>query len=95
LPRRFSAQDYVLSGIRAGQGAVVFVHGGRGVAARLLHLAAGAVSAGYACAMPLPPLAPDAGRYYAGAAIGGAIALTTGPIYLTGHSTGGHLNGAD
>jgi arylformamidase len=80
------------------KGTVVFVHGGYWMASSprdFSHLAAGAVSAGYACAMPSYTLAPDARitdiTLEIAAAIGAIARRTTGPIYLTGHSAGGHL----
>jgi arylformamidase len=80
------------------KGSVIFVHGGYWLASGprdFSHLAAGAVAAGYACAMPSYTLAPDARiaditRDIAGA-IGAIARRTTGPIHLAGHSAGGHL----
>ncbi len=82
----------------AARGTVVFVHGGywmAGSPAMFSHLAAGAVSAGYACAMPSYTLAPDARigdmtRQIAGR-IGEIARAVDGPLYLVGHSAGAHL----
>ena len=82
----------------AAAGTVVFVHGGywlAGSPSMFSHLAAGAVARGYACAMPSHTLCPDARigdivRQVA-AAVGAIAARTQGPIYLVGHSAGGHL----
>lgn len=82
----------------SAKGTVIFVHGGYWLASGprdFSHLAAGAVAGGYACAMPSYRLAPDARiaditRNIA-AAIGAIARRTTGPIYLAGHSAGGHL----
>ncbi len=82
----------------AAKGTVIFVHGGYWMAANprdFSHLALGAVTAGYACAMPCYTLAPEARiaditREIA-AAIGAIARSTAGPIYLVGHSAGGHL----
>lgn len=80
------------------KGLVVFVHGGYWMAfgrKDWSHLAAGPVAQGYAVAMPSYPLAPhahirDITRTIA-RAIDAAAGLVDGPIYLTGHSAGGHL----
>ncbi|AGI66409.1 hypothetical protein OAN307_c06820 [Octadecabacter antarcticus 307] len=82
----------------SAKGTVIFVHGGYWLAGGprdFSHLAAGAETAGYACAMPSYTLAPEARiaditRDIA-AAIGTIAWRTTGPIYLVGHSAGGHL----
>ena len=80
------------------KGTVIFVHGGYWLASSprdFSHLAVGAVTAGYACAMPSYTLAPDARiaditREIA-VAIGVIARSTIGPIYLAGHSAGGYL----
>ena len=82
----------------APQGLAVFVHGGYWMAfdkSAWSHLAAGAVAAGWAVAMPSYTLAPEA-RITAitqeiAAAISHAATLVPGPIRLAGHSAGGHL----
>lgn len=79
-------------------GLVVFVHGGFW---RMLdksswsHMAAGALAAGWAVALPGYTLAPAA-RISAitaeiGAAVTAAAAQVPGPLRLIGHSAGGHL----
>lgn len=80
------------------KGLVVFVHGGFWLKldkSFWSHLAAGAVSSGYAVAMPSYTLCPDvriAGIVEeVAAAIGKAAKLVEGPLVLTGHSAGGHL----
>jgi acetyl esterase/lipase len=80
------------------RGLVVFVHGGYFIAtdkSMWSHLATGALAHGYAVAMPSYVLCPDAsipeiGRQIA-VAIRAAAAEIAGPIYLSGHSAGGHL----
>ncbi|WP_042245260.1 alpha/beta hydrolase [Paracoccus sp. PAMC 22219] len=80
------------------RGLMVFIHGGywmRFDPTLWSHLAAGALAAGWACAMPGYPLAPDARiadmtRIVADQ-IAQAAAQVAGPIALTGHSAGGHL----
>ena len=82
----------------APRGLVVFVHGGYWLAfdkSSFSHLAAGAVAREYAVAMPSYVLAPEVPiatitRQIA-AAINTAAGMVAGPIYLTGHSAGGHL----
>lgn len=80
------------------EGLVVFVHGGFW---RMLgreafsHLATGATSRGLAAAIPSYVLTPEARiseitRQIA-ASITKAAEFVAGPIYLTGHSAGGHL----
>lgn len=79
-------------------GTLVFVHGGYWMETdRDLWswLAAGALEAGHAVAMPSYTLAPEA-RIAAmtqeiGAALCAVAAAVAGPIVLTGHSAGGHL----
>ncbi len=80
------------------KGTVVIVHGGYWMACSpqdFSHLAKGAIDAGYRCAMPSYTLAPDARISEITAEIASAIAEiaahTQGPLYLTGHSAGGHL----
>jgi acetyl esterase/lipase len=80
------------------RGLVVFVHGGYWQAfdkSFWSHLAAGAISHGYAVAMPSYTLCPEiriAGIVREiGTAIGKAAELVEGPLMLTGHSAGGHL----
>ncbi|CAN7194919.1 alpha/beta hydrolase [Bradyrhizobium sp. LjRoot220] len=80
------------------KGLVVFVHGGFWRAldkSFWSHLARGSVESGYAVAMPSYTLCPevrvsDITREIA-AAIAQAAAMVEGPIFLTGHSAGGHL----
>lgn len=80
------------------RGVAVFVHGGywmRFDKSYWSHLAAGALTKGWAVAMPGYTLAPDiriAGiTRQIGAAIGHAAGLVAGEIRLAGHSAGGHL----
>jgi acetyl esterase/lipase len=80
------------------KGLVVFIHGGYWMESEKScwsHLASGAVSRGFAVAMPGYTLCP---RTRIGgivkeiaAAIGAAAAMIDGPLMLTGHSAGGHL----
>ncbi|MBR1282017.1 alpha/beta hydrolase [Bradyrhizobium sp. AUGA SZCCT0177] len=80
------------------KGLVVFVHGGFWRAldkSFWSHLARGSVESGYAVAMPSYTLCPavrvaDITREIA-AAITQAASMVEGPIFLTGHSAGGHL----
>lgn len=80
------------------QGLLVFIHGGYWKAFdRTLwsHLAAGALTHGWAVAMPSYTLAPAA-RIAAmtleiAQGIRTASAMVAGPIVVTGHSAGGHL----
>lgn len=80
------------------KGTVIIVHGGYWMACTpfdFSHLAAGSVAAGYACAMVCHTLCPDARlaeiTQEVALAIGAIAAHNTGPIHLTGHSSGGHL----
>ncbi|MEN8917099.1 MAG: alpha/beta hydrolase [Octadecabacter sp.] len=80
------------------RGTVIVVHGGywmAGSPAMFSHLAAGALAAGYACAMLSHTLAPDACISDITGEVGDAItaiaAQTNGPLFLVGHSAGGHL----
>ena len=79
-------------------GLVVFVHGGYWKAldkSFWSHLAGGAVDSGYAVAMPSYTLCPEVRIAEivreVGAAIASVAELIGGPIFLTGHSAGGHL----
>ena len=80
------------------QGLMVFVHGGywlRFDKSVWSHLAAGALSRGWAVAMPSYDLCPqvriaDITRQIA-KAVTAAAAMIEGPIVLAGHSAGGHL----
>ena len=80
------------------RGLVVFVHGGYWRAfdrSDWSHLAAGAEQSGFAVVLPSYTLCPDnritdIAREVA-AAIATAAALVEGPLYLSGHSAGGHL----
>ena len=80
------------------RGLVVFVHGGYWLLfdkSAWSHYAAGAVEAGYAVAMPSYPVSPAARMPEITAAVGSAVTHAAGqvdgPIYLVGHSAGGHL----
>ncbi|WP_289040703.1 alpha/beta fold hydrolase [uncultured Aliiroseovarius sp.] len=80
------------------KGLVVFVHGGYWMAfgrRDWTHLAAGAAGQGYAVALPSYPLAPSARISDITRAVAKAIDTAAeqvdGPIYLAGHSAGGHL----
>ncbi|MER8373991.1 alpha/beta hydrolase [Mesorhizobium sp. M1406] len=82
----------------APKGLVVVIHGGYWLEtdkSLWSHLANGAVSSGFAVAMPSYTLCPDiriAGIVQEiGAAVGKAAAMVDGPLMLTGHSAGGHL----
>lgn len=82
----------------APKGLAVFVHGGYWLAfdkSSWSHLAAGAVSQGYAVALPSYPLAPEARiseiTQKTTQAITKAAEIINGPIKLAGHSAGGHL----
>lgn len=80
------------------QGLLVFVHGGYWLAFDpqvFSHLAAGALAAGWAVALPAYTLAPQARIGAITQEVGQAIAAladrVAGPIRLAGHSAGGHL----
>ncbi len=80
------------------RGLMVFIHGGywmRFDPTLWSHLAGGALAAGWACAMPGYPLAPDARiadmTRIVAEQIAEAAGRIAGPIALTGHSAGGHL----
>jgi len=80
------------------RGLVVFVHGGywlRFGPEDFSHLAAGALAAGFAVAMPAYTLAPEARIGAITAEVAQAVAvlagLVAGPLHLAGHSAGGHL----
>jgi arylformamidase len=82
----------------APRGLAVFVHGGYWMAfdkSAWSHLAAGALAAGWAVALPSYTLAPEARlagiTQEIAAAIAHAATLVPGPIRLAGHSAGGHL----
>ncbi|MER8752794.1 alpha/beta hydrolase [Mesorhizobium sp. M1050] len=82
----------------APKGLVVVLHGGYWLETdknMWSQLANGAVSSGFAVAMPSYTLCPDiriAGIVgEIGAAIDKAAAMIDGPLMLTGHSAGGHL----
>jgi acetyl esterase/lipase len=77
---------------------VVFVHGGYWKAfgrTDWSHLAAGAVAMGYAVAIPSYTLAPSATLTEIVAqttrAVQQAAGFVGGPLYLAGHSAGGHI----
>ena len=79
-------------------GLVVFVHGGYWRAfekSDWSHLAAGAVARGFSVAIPSYSLAPQASLPGITAQVTRVIqqasGLAPGPIYLIGHSAGGHL----
>lgn len=79
-------------------GLVVFVHGGywhKFDRSYWSHFARGCTTAGFAVAMPSYPLAPEARIRQITRSIASAIekaaSYVQGPIYLTGHSAGGHL----
>lgn len=80
------------------KGLVVFIHGGYWLAfdgGVWSHLAAGPLRRGFAVAIPTYRLCPEARISEItddiGAAISAAAAVVDGPLYLTGHSAGGHL----
>lgn len=80
------------------KGLFVFVHGGYWMAfgrETWSHLAAGAITQGWACAMPSYTLAPDARVSAMTAEICQAVTVASqqvsGPVVVAGHSAGGHL----
>ena len=80
------------------KGLVVFVHGGFWKAldkSFWSHLARGSVDNGYAVAMPSYTLCPAVRiseiTHEIAAAVARAAAMVEGPLFLTGHSAGGHL----
>ncbi len=80
------------------KGLVVYIHGGFWRAfdkSFWSHLAEGSVASGYAVAMPSYTLCPEARisdiTREVGAAIVKAAETVAGPLFLTGHSAGGHL----
>ncbi|MAS06270.1 MAG: alpha/beta hydrolase [Ahrensia sp.] len=80
------------------KGLFVFVHGGfwiRFDKSYWSHLAAGAVAAGWAVAMPSYPLCPEVHVREIAQSIAQAVTLAAsqveGPIRLAGHSAGGHI----
>lgn len=82
----------------APRGLVVFVHGGYWLQfdrTSWSHLAAGPLMAGYAVAMPSYVLCPAVRigeiTLQIGSAISKACDEIAGPLYLAGHSAGGHL----
>ena len=92
-------QTYDLFPSETGRfGTVIFVHGGywmAGSSGMFSHLAKGAVQAGYACALVNYPLCPEARiadiTSDVARAIGAIADRVAGPLYLVGHSAGGHL----
>jgi len=91
------AYDLFLPAIEPA-GLVVFVHGGywmRFDRSLWSHLAKGSVDSGFAVAMPSYSLCPavrigDITRQI-GRAVAHAAGEVAGPLFLTGHSAGGHL----
>lgn len=84
--------------VGAARGLVVFVHGGywlRFSPEDFSHLAAGALAAGHAVALPAYTLAPEVRIAAITAEVAGAVAMlagrVAGPLRLAGHSAGGHL----
>jgi acetyl esterase/lipase len=80
------------------KGLVVYIHGGYWVSfdkSSWSHLAHGALAHGFAVAMPSYTLCPEIRisgiTLEVGAAIAMAAGMIDGPIFLTGHSAGGHL----
>lgn len=83
---------------RPAHGTVIFIHGGYWLKfdrSSWSHLAKGAVSSGWAVAMPSYTLCPEisiAGiTTQIAIAVGVIAARTLGPIVIAGHSAGGHL----
>lgn len=96
-PKPRNLMDIFLPDTKA-KGLVVFVHGGywrRFDKSIFSHLAKGALVQGYAVAIPSYTLCPDIKIQgivkEIGLAITHAAKLVKGPIYLSGHSAGGHL----
>lgn len=82
----------------APAGLMIFVHGGYWLAldkGYWSHLARGAIERGFAVAMPSYTLCPEQRIAQITAEIGAAIEAAAdhvdGPIFLAGHSAGGHL----
>jgi len=80
------------------RGLVVFIHGGYWLAldkSYWSHLSRGPLARGFAVAMPSYTLCPESRiggiTREVGAAITAAAARIDGPIFITGHSAGGHL----
>jgi len=80
------------------QGLAVFVHGGYWMALdkdSFSHLAAGALAQGFAVSVPSYVLTPEARiaeiTQHIARAVDVAAQMVPGPIYLAGHSAGGHL----
>lgn len=94
-----AAQTYdIFHPSRLSKGTVIFVHGGywlRFGPRDFSHLGKGALDAGFAFATPRYTLAPSAriGDMVreVSQAIGAIAQRTIGPLYLAGHSAGGHL----
>ncbi|WP_068312600.1 alpha/beta hydrolase [Polycladidibacter hongkongensis] len=92
------AYDLFLPAIAQPKGLVTFVHGGYWMAfdrKGSSHLAAGALAHGYAVAMPGYQLCPQVSittiTHQVRQSICHAASTIAGPIFLTGHSAGGHL----
>lgn len=82
----------------APKGLLVFIHGGYWIRfdkGYWSHLAGGALSNGWAVAMPSYDLCPDVPvsmiTAQAARAVTAAAAMVAGPLVLAGHSAGGHL----
>ncbi|MBW7946864.1 MAG: alpha/beta hydrolase [Sphingomonadaceae bacterium] len=80
------------------RGLVVFIHGGYWLAldkSYWSHLSRGPLARGFAVAMPSYTLCPESRIggivHEIGTAITAAAARIDGPIFITGHSAGGHL----
>lgn len=83
----------------APKGLLVYVHGGYWLAFgrdSWSHLAQGALTRGWACAIPSYTLAPAARiseiTVEIGRAVDAASGMVAGPVVVTGHSAGGHLS---